>query len=206
LRRGTHTHTRFTLQANALLTHTLTHTHTNAHLMHPPCPCAEEKKEKKEAGEKKAEEEEEEEDSEEESGGQVRKAAGGGAAPSSGGGGGGGAAAAAAQAPAAAAPRFGAELAALLAAPRDEKVRGDTAKACKGAKDADVLLALEWACRSGGAPALKAVPIALEGLYDAEALSEPGIMAWYSGAEGSAEVKARAKAFVDWLAEAEEED
>jgi soluble lytic murein transglycosylase-like protein len=67
--------------------------------------------------------------------------------------------------------------------------------------------AAEYALRMGrGAPALKAVPIALEGLYDADVLSEEGVLAWHSGVEGSAEVKARAKPFVEWLKEADEEE
>ena len=37
-------------------------------------------------------------------------------------------------------------------------------------------------------------------------MSEDAIQAWYTSADGDALVKAKAKPFVEWLAEAEDED
>ena len=174
---------------------------------HPPglLPAAEEKKEKKEAlaaagggGGEEGGEAEEEEDSEEE----AAAAPGGGASAQ--------AAAASTATPSSsassAAPRYSADMAALLAAPRDAAARAAAKKACAGARQVDLFVALEHAALLGGAASLKAVPIALEGLYDGDVVSEEGVLAWHAGVEGSAEVKSRAAPFVVWLQEADEEE
>ena len=53
---------------------------------------------------------------------------------------------------------------------------------------------------------LKAVPVALEGLYDEDVLEEAFLLAWASGVEGDAQVKAKAKPFIDWLQTADDEE
>jgi translation initiation factor 5 len=101
-------------------------------------------------------------------------------------------------------------LEALLAAPKDgarAAAVGAAAKAA-GAKQADIFAALGAAALSGGEalPLLKAVPVALNALYDADVVTEGACTAWHSGSVGDARVKAKAKPFIDWLAEADDED
>jgi hypothetical protein len=69
-------------------------------------------------------------------------------------------------------------------------------------------VALEAAALTGGdaLPLLKAVPVALNSLYDADVVTEGACQQWFAGGSGDARVKAKAKPFIEWLAEADEEE
>ena len=53
---------------------------------------------------------------------------------------------------------------------------------------------------------LRAVPVALEALYDEDVFSEEFLLAWAAGVEGEKEVKAKAAPFLEWLQNADEEE
>ena len=85
--------------------------------------------------------------------------------------------------------------------------QADAAKAA-GAKQADIFAALGAAALSGGEalPLLKAVPVALNALYDADVVTEGACTAWHAGSVGDARVKAKAAPFITWLAEADDDE
>jgi eIF4-gamma/eIF5/eIF2-epsilon len=71
---------------------------------------------------------------------------------------------------------------------------------------AAVLAALSAAALSGGdaLPLLKALPLALNCLYDADAIAEDAVLLWVKGADALCQ-KAAAP-FIEWLKTADEDD
>jgi len=68
-----------------------------------------------------------------------------------------------------------------------------------------LLAHLEGIIAAHAATLLKGTPVLLKALYDADAVEEDSVNAWFT-THGNADVRAKAKPFVEWLAEAEEED
>jgi hypothetical protein len=71
---------------------------------------------------------------------------------------------------------------------------------------AELLRALEGFASRHKETTLKAVPLLLQALYDADVLDEASVLAWAAAPGGSPDVRAKAKPFVEWLQNAEEDD
>ena len=71
---------------------------------------------------------------------------------------------------------------------------------------AELLRALEGFASRHKETTLKAVPLLLQALYDADVLDEASVLAWAAAPGGSPDVRAKAKPFVEWLQNAEEDE
>ena len=71
---------------------------------------------------------------------------------------------------------------------------------------AELLRALESFAARHKESTLKAVPLLLQALYDADVIEEAAVLAWAASPGGAADVRAKAKPFVDWLQTADEDE